>query len=226
MGESEGYARATPRARHPVQTLLERRIAPHVTQRIALHVFVIPVFGGSEIGAVVEADRRGQRVAERLHGSRFFELVGSVQLGRGADRETVIVQPVEAGGRIAVDDRPGNRVPLLVDLTEVPAFLIVCRRTDVDVVEQVQRRGDRNVVVDAVLHLLEHPVGEQIPFFDFYVVAERSRVGERNFLVPALLADGLLAPERIDARYAENHVRETQRNGRVLRVLRVLHVGR
>ena len=81
-------------------------------------------------------------------------------------------------------------------------------------------------MVDAVLHLLEHPVGEQIPFFDFYVVAERSRVGERNFLVPALLADGLLAPERIDARYAENHVRETQRNGRVLRVLRVLHVGR
>ena len=110
------------------------------------------------------ADRPDQAVL-------LLELEHAIDLGRTADRETIVVQAVEARRRISGHIRFGDRVPHTVDLTEVPTLLIVGRRTDVQIVEQIERSGDRNLVIDTVLHLLEHRRREQVPLLDRHVVA-------------------------------------------------------
>ena len=77
------------------------------------------------------ADRPDQAVL-------LLELKHAVDLGRTADRKAIVVQAVEARRRIPGHVRLGNRVPHAVDLAEVPTFLIVGRRTDVQIVEQIE----------------------------------------------------------------------------------------
>ena len=65
-------------------------------------------------------------------------------------------------------------------------------------------------MIDAVLHLLEHRRREQVSLLDRHVVAQGTGIAQRDFLVPALLARRVFAPERIDTRDVEHHVREAQ----------------
>ena len=172
LGEAERDRHAPSRSRHAVKSVGKGRVLFHVSERIALHPLVIAVLGIGEVGRVVEAHGRRQHVADRPDQAvLLLELEHAVDLGRTADRETIVVQAVEARRRISGHIRFGDRVPHTVDLTEVPTLLIVGRRTDVQIVEQIERSGDRNLVIDTVLHLLEHRRREQGPLLDRHVVA-------------------------------------------------------
>ena len=154
------------------------------------------------------------------------EVVHAVDGRRGRDAHAVVVEPVEAvlvGHRV---DLVGHRVPFVLDLLEEPLLVVVERRREVDVVEDVERRRDRNRVFDAVLHVLERLFGEDLALGRGHRVGHLARVLHRDLLVPAVLARLLLALEGVDARDVEDHRREGQRDRLVRGVLRDGHVGR
>ena len=154
------------------------------------------------------------------------EVEHAVDRRRGRDAEIVVVQAVEPVVRRQRVGLVRHGVPLVLHLLEVPLLRIVGRRRDVDVVEEVERRRDRDRVLDAVLHVFERLLREDLRFGGRHRVGHLARVLHRDLLVPAVLARLLLALERVEARNVEDHRRQRHRNGLVLGVLRDGHVGR
>ena len=165
-------------------------------------------------------------MADSLDGSPLLELVGAVYLRRCTHRHAVIIQAVESPCRIAVDHLLRHRVPLFVYLLEIPALLIIERRIDIEILEQVERGLHRNLVVDAVSHRFEHLLRKQIFLFHVHGITQRTGILQRYFLIPTLLAHRILALERVDARDTQHDIRERELDSRVPRVLRMLKVGR
>ena len=165
-------------------------------------------------------------MADSLDGSPLLELVGTVYLRRCTHRHAVIIQAVESPCRIAVDHLLRHRVPLFVYLLEIPALLIIERRIDIEILEQVERGLHRNLVVDAVSHRFEHLLRKKIFLFHVHGITQRTGILQRYFLIPTLLAHRILALERVDARDTQHDIRERELDSRVPRVLRMLKVGR
>jgi len=82
-------------------------------------------------------------MADRLNlavAAFFGEVVHAVHGRRCRDAEVVVVQTVEAVLRRQRIDAVGDGIPFQLDLFEIPLLVVVGRRRDVDVVEEVERR--------------------------------------------------------------------------------------
>ena len=168
-------------------------------------------------------------MADRLNlavAAFFGEVVHAVHGRRCRDAEVVVVQTVEAVLRRQRIDAVGDGIPFQLDLFEIPLLVVVGRRRDVDVVEEVERRRNRDVVFDAVLHVVERLLREYFVLGGAHRVGHFTRVLHRNLLVPAVFAGFLLAFEGVEARDVEDQRGQGYRNGLVLRVLRNGHVRR
>ena len=156
----------------------------------------------------------------------FLELIHAVERRRGAHRGGVVVEPVESVFGIEVAHFVGHGTPFALLLLEIPLLGIVERRRDVDVVEEVERGRDGYRVLDAVAHVFERLLGEDLRFGGGHRVGHLTRVLHRNLLVPPCLALRLAPFEGVEARDVEDDVGQRHRDRGVLRVLRHGHVHR
>ena len=138
----------------------------------------------------------------------LFEKIGSINFGSCCHRHAIVVKTVKAPGCIAIDHLFGNRTPLFVYFLEIPTLLIVDRRVDIDILQQVERGLDRNLVVDTRAHPFEHFVRKEILLFGIYGVTKRTGVLQRDLLIPTLFANRIFTLEGVDTRHIQHNVRE------------------
>ena len=81
----------------------------------------------------------------------------------------------------------------------IHAVLEVERRREVDIVEQREVAADWYRVVPAVVPVLDKVRVQQLVLLRVDAVRDVTRVRHRDLLVPTLVANGVLAFERIEA---------------------------
>ena len=81
-------------------------------------------------------------------------------------------------------------------------------------------------MLDAVLHVVERLLREDLVFGRGHRVGHLARILHRDLFVPPLLAHAFLAFEGVETRDVEDHGRQRHREALVLRVLRDGHVRR
>ncbi len=156
----------------------------------------------------------------------ILHLPHSVDVGRERQRGGVVVEAVESVLGIERLHLVGLGVPSPIGLLEVPAFGVVDRRGDVEVVEHVERRLHGYAVLHAVAHVVERLPREDVLLRGVHRVGDLARVAHRDLFIPAVLAQFHRAFEGEELRYVERYVGQRDRYRLRLRVLRHGHVHR
>ena len=178
-----------------------------------------------EVGGEGEGDGGLEDVADGLDAIAEEEAHGLVEaVERGVGREGYVpieevVEPVDGVDALSA----GGGVPRFALAREIGAPVEVEGGREVDVFEELEVGGEGNAVLHAVAPL-ENGGVEKLRLGGGERVGHLSGVGEREFFVPALFADGFLAAEGIEAVDGERNVGQGDGEGGVAHVLR--HVGR
>ena len=114
--------------------------------------------------------------------------------------------------------RGRTRIIALLYFSQIPAFRVIERRNDVDILEQVESCRNRNLVLHTVLPLCQRCLKQQI-ILCTDGVGNTSGVLQWNLFVPALISCRFFTLERINTIQWDIYVRKRHAQRRVTRVL-------
>ena len=118
------------------------------------------------------------------------------------------------------------RIILLCDLACVPTLRIIELGRDVDIVEQLESRADRNLMLCPVFPIFHQIRLEKLVLFCRNAVREGSRITHGDLLIPTLLANRFLSLERENLRHGHGQARQGQRDRGVTLHLVDIHRSR
>ena len=103
------------------------------------------------------------------------------------------------------------RVIFLLSIPEEPVHTITYARCDVYVFEEREvRKTDLEIVGHTILELVPEAWLVELGGFEIDPVLQRCVISEGEFLIPLLLADPVLAFERVESADRECHIRKCE----------------
>ena len=112
-------------------------------------------------------------------------------------------------------------VPAFFLIVHIPKLLIRHVGADIQMLEERERRAQRNVVLYAITHFAQGAFGKQIRFLSGDGVANIAAPSNADALVPTLWANGHLTPEGINRTHVERHLRQLHAHRRIAGLQRV-----
>ena len=201
-----------------VVVLDERDVAVGVGLLVGVEVAVAR---GAEVGRVAEGDGGREDVAYAVNLVAEEFAVGyeeAVDLGGESEAHVPVVDVVESLQRVD-DFLLSLFVPGALVLLGVHAVGEVERGVDVEEVEEREVAADGDVVLHAVAPVLGEAGVHEFVLLGADFVFELSGIADGDFLVPALVADGLLALEGVEVGHGDVEVGQRERYGGVAHVL-------